>query len=64
MYSGAKIKDMVNEALIIAIRDDREAIEWKDVWKAKALKELGPPEDVDYIQRERHAVAIHEACQP
>ena len=62
MYSGAKIKDMVNEALIIAVRDDREAIEWKDIWKAKSLKELGPPEDVDYIQRERHAVAIHEAC--
>ena len=61
-YSGAKIKDMVNEALILAVRDGREAIEWADIWKAKALKELGPPEDVDYIQRERHAVAIHEAC--
>jgi ATP-dependent Zn protease len=60
-YSGAKIKDMVNEALIIAVRDGREAIEWPDIWKAKALKELGPPEDVDYIQRERHAVAVHEA---
>jgi ATP-dependent Zn protease len=61
-YSGAKIKDMVNEGLIIAVRDGREAIEWPDIWKAKSLKELGPPEDVDYIQRERHAVAIHEAC--
>ncbi|MGQ0849674.1 MAG: AAA family ATPase, partial [Actinomycetota bacterium] len=61
MYSGAKIKDLVNEALIIAIRDGREAIAWPDVWKAKALKELGPPEDVDYIERERHAVAVHEA---
>ena len=60
-YSGAMIKDIVNEALIIAVRDGREAIEWNDIWKAKALKELGPPEDVDYIQRERHAVAIHEA---
>lgn len=60
-YSGAKIKDMVNEALILAVRDGREAIEWTDIWKAKALKELGPPEDVDYVQRERHAVAVHEA---
>jgi ATP-dependent Zn protease len=60
-YSGAKIKDMVNEALIIAVRDGRDAIEWPDIWRAKSLKELGPPEDVDYIQRERHAVAIHEA---
>ena len=30
--------------------------------KAKQLKELGPPEDVEYIERERHAVAVHEAC--
>ena len=30
--------------------------------KAKQFKELGPPEDVEYIERERHAVAIHEAC--
>jgi ATP-dependent Zn protease len=60
-YSGAMIKDMVNEALILAVRDDRDAIEWPDIWRAKALKELGPPEDVDYVQRERHAVAIHEA---
>ncbi len=60
-YSGAMIKDMVNEALILAVRDGRESIEWPDIWKAKALKELGPPEDVDYVQRERHAVAIHEA---
>ena len=61
MYSGAKIKDLVNEGLIIAIRDGRESIVWPDIWKAKALKELGPPEDVDYIERERHSVAIHEA---
>jgi ATP-dependent Zn protease len=60
-YSGAMIKDMVNEALIIAVRSGREAIEWPDIWRAKALKELGPPEDVDYVQRERHAVAVHEA---
>jgi ATP-dependent Zn protease len=61
-YSGASIKDLVNEALIIAVRNGRESIEWPDIWRAKSLKELGPPEDVDYIQRERHAVAVHEAC--
>lgn len=61
-YSGAKIKDLVNEALIQAIREGRQVITWSDIWKAKALKELGPPEDAEYIVRERHAVAIHEAC--
>jgi cell division protease FtsH len=60
--TGATIKDLVNEALIQAIRDGRDVITWADVIKAKQLKELGPPEDVEYIERERHAVAIHEAC--
>jgi cell division protease FtsH len=60
--TGATIKDTVNEALIIAIRDGRDVITYQDVIKAKQLKELGPPEDVEYIERERHAVAIHEAC--
>jgi ATP-dependent Zn protease len=60
--TGATIKDLVNEALIMAIRDDRETITFKDVLKAKQLKELGPPEDVEYIERDRHAVAVHEAC--
>ncbi len=60
--TGATIKDLVNEALIIAIRDGRDTITWRDVISAKHLKALGPPEDVDYIERERHAVALHEAC--
>jgi ATP-dependent Zn protease len=60
--TGATIKDLVNEALIVAIRDGREVITWKDVVKAKLLKSLGPPEDVEYIERERHATAVHEAC--
>jgi len=60
--TGATIKDLVNEALLTAIRNGRDVITWPDVVKAKQLKELGPPEDVEYIERERHAVAIHEAC--
>jgi cell division protease FtsH len=60
--TGASIKDLVNNALINAIREKREVITWKDVIKAKHLNELGPSEDVEYIERERHAVAVHEAC--
>ena len=41
----------MNEALIVAIRSGREAITWPDVIKAKQLKDLGPPEDVEYIER-------------
>ncbi len=60
--TGASIKDTVNEALIYAIGDDRDVVTWEDVIKAKQRKQLGPPEDVEYIERERHAVAVHEAC--
>ena len=60
--TGATIKDTINEALIFAIRNGRTSIEWGDVVKAKQQKELGPSEDVEYIERERHAVAVHEAC--
>jgi ATP-dependent Zn protease len=60
--TGATIKDLVNEALINAIRDGRETVTWRDVVKAKQFKDLGPPEDVEYIERERHATALHEAC--
>jgi ATP-dependent Zn protease len=60
--TGATIKDLVNESLISAIRHGRDAITWADVVAAKQLKDLGPPEDVEYIERERHAVAVHEAC--
>jgi len=39
--TGATIKDLVNEALITAIRNGRDVITWPDVIKAKQLKELG-----------------------
>ncbi|MGH9181769.1 MAG: AAA family ATPase, partial [Acidimicrobiales bacterium] len=60
--TGASIKDMVNEALVVAIRAGRDAICWQDILKAKQLKEHGLPDEFEYIERERHAVAIHEAC--
>jgi cell division protease FtsH len=60
--TGATIKDTINEALIMAIRYGRKSITWADVIRAKQLKELGPAEDVEYIERERHAIAVHEAC--
>jgi ATP-dependent Zn protease len=60
--TGATIKDLVNEALINAIRDGRDVVTWRDIVRAKQFKDLGPPEDVEYIERERHATALHEAC--
>jgi cell division protease FtsH len=60
--TGATIKDLVNESLIVALRDNRTVITWSDVLKAKLAKSVGPSEGVEYIERERHAVALHEAC--
>jgi ATP-dependent Zn protease len=60
--TGATIKDLVNESLIAALRDGRATISWADVLKAKLAKSVGPSEGVEYIERERHAVALHEAC--
>jgi len=53
---------MVNEALINAIRDGRETVTWADIIKAKQLKEHGLADDFEYVEHERHALAIHEAC--
>ena len=60
--TGATIKDTINEALIFAIRDGRSTITFSDVLRAKQSKDIGPSENVEYIERERHAVAVHEAC--
>jgi ATP-dependent Zn protease len=59
--TGAMIKDIVNEALIIAMRDGRDTITWADMLKAKHLKTHGIPDDWTYGDLERHQVAIHEA---
>ncbi|MFC7583555.1 hypothetical protein ACFQYP_07100 [Nonomuraea antimicrobica] len=60
--TGATIKDLVNESLMTAVRAGREVVTWSDVLRARRLKQLGPPEAAEYIDRERHAVAVHEAC--
>ncbi|HEY7324879.1 MAG TPA: AAA family ATPase, partial [Streptosporangiaceae bacterium] len=60
--TGATMKDLVNESLIVALRDGRSTITWPDVLRANLSKSVGPAEGVDYIDRERHAVALHEAC--
>jgi cell division protease FtsH len=61
-FSGASIKDIVNEALVIAIREGRDTVSYADVIRAKQLKQHGLPDDHEYIERERHSVAVHEAC--
>ena len=42
-HTGAKIKDTVNEALIYAIREDREVITWKDMSRRASSRSSGRP---------------------
>jgi len=60
--TGASIKDSVNEALVIAIRDGRESVTYPDMIRAKSLKDHGLPDGSSYVDRERHSIALHEAC--
>ncbi len=61
-FTGAKIKDIVNEALIIAMREGRDVVTYLDMLKAKQNKGHGEADDWQYNELERHQVAIHEAC--
>jgi cell division protease FtsH len=61
-FSGAMIEDIVKEGLVVAFRDGRDTVTYADVIKAKQIKQHGLPDDHEYIEWERHAVAVHEAC--
>jgi cell division protease FtsH len=61
-FSGAMIEGIVKEGLVIAFREGRDSVNYADVIKAKQLKQHGLPDDHEYIERERHSVAVHEAC--
>ncbi len=60
--TGASIKDLVNEAVLVALRDGRDIVTWADVLQARYLRRVGEHEQVEFVERERHAIAIHEAC--
>ena len=60
--TGASIKDLVNEAVLVAMRDGRRTVTWPDVLQARYLRRVGEHEAVEFLERERHALAIHEAC--
>jgi cell division protease FtsH len=60
--TGASIKDLVNEAVLVALREGRDVVTWADVLQARYLRRVGEHEQVEFVERERHAFAIHEAC--
>jgi cell division protease FtsH len=61
-YSPAMLKNIVNEALLFALQDGRDALTWPDLWSAKLTEEIGLKQPVKYMQREKDMVATHEAA--
>jgi ATP-dependent Zn protease len=59
--SGAMIKDIVNEALIVAIRHGRDYVTWPDVIGARVFKVHGMPDGLAATSLEQYETAIHEA---
>ena len=60
-YSPARIKNVVNEALIFALQDGRDSLSWKDIWAAKLTDEIGLKQPVEYDEEEKVKIATHEA---
>ena len=61
-YSPAMIKNIVNESLIYALQDGRDALRWDDLWQAKLAEEIGLKQPVKYTPREKEMTAVHEAA--
>ena len=59
--SGAMVKDIVNEALIVAIRHGRDFVTWPDLIEARVFKVHGMPDGMAATRLEQYETAIHEA---
>jgi cell division protease FtsH len=61
-FSPAQIKNLVNEALIFALMDGREKLNFTDLWTAKVTEEIGLKEPQGVTSsRDRQMTAFHEA---
>jgi len=60
-YSPARIKNVINEALIFALQNGRDSLTWEDVWSAKLTDEIGLKQPVEYNEEEKVKIATHEA---
>ena len=61
-FAGADLRNLVNEAAILAVRDGRDAMTQQDLDDARSRIMLGHREDSSILRdSERHRVAVHEA---
>ena len=55
------IADLLDEALLVALRNGRDAMRVSDVYEAKLSEEVGLAQPTTYTVEERRAIATHEA---
>jgi cell division protease FtsH len=60
-FSPAQIKNLVNEALIFALIDGRDKLNFTDLWTAKVTEEIGLKEASKTSARDRQMTAFHES---
>jgi ATP-dependent Zn protease len=60
-WSPARLENLLDEALINAMRRGDEAMNWRDVEAARLTAEVGAGAPVEYTEHERRLIATHEA---
>jgi cell division protease FtsH len=61
-FSGADLENLLNEAALLAARNDKDAIEWEDIEEARDKILMGlEREGVALTDKERELIAYHEA---
>lgn len=60
-FSGADLENMLNEAAILAARENKKVIGWEDVEEAATKVKLGPEKKRLQTKKDRLMTAYHEA---
>ncbi|TWT40738.1 ATP-dependent zinc metalloprotease FtsH [Thalassoglobus neptunius] len=60
-FSGAELKNLVNEAALIAVREGKNAVDSDDFDSARDKITMGVPREEKMTQKERRMTAYHEA---
>jgi cell division protease FtsH len=60
-YTPVMVEHLLDEALLLTLRDGRGAMTVSDVYEAKLTEEIGLAQAVPYTEDEREAIATHEA---
>ncbi|MFM7687016.1 MAG: AAA family ATPase [Actinomycetota bacterium] len=60
-YTPVRIEKLLDEALVVALRDGRQAMTRDDIVAAQLVTEIGVSHDVGYHPDERRRIAVHEA---